>query len=100
MKPREKQVANQPSFDDMFKLQGPLRLFSGPWQELVSKCPFGQVFAGWVVAWWNQLEWQTGMWTSLVELYFDFCLHAGTQAPVRFPGSQWRLRDVWRTAVI
>jgi ribonuclease HI len=93
LKPRERKVVNQPSFDSMWKMQGTLRKFAGPSQEKIDMCPFGHVFAGRVGNWWNLLEWKTGTCTSLVELYFDFCMYTGTQAPVRFPGNQWRLRD-------
>jgi hypothetical protein len=83
----------QPSFAELWNMQGIARIIPGPDQQDIQRCPFGAKFAQRVLSWWIKLQWFDGPPVSAVEIYFDFCIDTRSQVPVRLDGNVWKLRE-------
>ena len=91
--PRQRPVAEQPSFVNLWNMPGEGKLIPSPCQQDIDVCPFGTKFASRVKSWWDKLQWFVGPPVSVVEIYFDFCIDTQSQVPVRMPGNIWKLRE-------
>lgn len=85
----------EPDFGAICSVSLPLSNLPMPADTELQACPYGEIFARRVAAWWEQLTWGHGHPQSFLELYFQFALSTKTLMPVRIGKGNgvWKLRD-------